>query len=138
MTTLGNFINGTFVPPHSGAYLDDINPSTEEVIAQIPDSDERDIDDAVEAARRAFPAWSRGQPRATPTGGAAHASDAAAPDGDSNRGEGGGRRAGREQQHAGGGGTPPARGGAAPGGRGAPIPRPDCHLRRRRRQCRAA
>ena len=56
---LANFIAGTFVPPHSGDYLDDINPSTEEVIAAIPDSDERDVDDAVQAARRAFPSWSR-------------------------------------------------------------------------------
>jgi aminomuconate-semialdehyde/2-hydroxymuconate-6-semialdehyde dehydrogenase len=56
---LGNFIGGTFVPPRSGSYLDDICPSTEEVIAQIPDSDERDIDDAVQAAKAAFPSWSR-------------------------------------------------------------------------------
>ena len=56
---LGNFIGGAFVPPRSGAYLDDINPSTGKVIAQIPDSDERDVDDAVQAAKRAFPAWSR-------------------------------------------------------------------------------
>jgi aminomuconate-semialdehyde/2-hydroxymuconate-6-semialdehyde dehydrogenase len=54
-----NFINGKFVPPRSGAYFDDINPATTEVIAQIPDSDERDIDDAVRAAKAAFPAWSR-------------------------------------------------------------------------------
>jgi len=56
---LGNFIGGRFVPPHSGAYFDDINPATEEVIASIPDSDSQDIDDAVAAARAAFPAWSR-------------------------------------------------------------------------------
>jgi len=56
---LGNFIGGAFVPPRSGTYLDDINPSTGKVIAQIPDSDERDVDDAVQAAKRAFPAWSR-------------------------------------------------------------------------------
>ena len=56
---LSNFIGGRFEPPRSGAYLDDINPSTEEVIAQIPDSDERDVDDAVQAAKQAFPAWSR-------------------------------------------------------------------------------
>jgi aminomuconate-semialdehyde/2-hydroxymuconate-6-semialdehyde dehydrogenase len=55
---LGNFIGGRFVPPRSGAYLDDVNPATEEVIAQIPDSDGQDIDDAVRAAKSAFPAWS--------------------------------------------------------------------------------
>ena len=56
---LANFIAGTFVPPHSRAYFDDINPATAEVIAQIPDSDERDVDDAVCAAKAAFPSWSR-------------------------------------------------------------------------------
>ena len=40
-------------------YLDDVNPATEEVIARIPDSDGRDIDDAVAAAKAAFPGWSR-------------------------------------------------------------------------------
>ncbi|MGA8807321.1 MAG: aldehyde dehydrogenase [Thermoanaerobaculia bacterium] len=56
---IANFINGEFVPPRSGAYFDDINPATAEVIAAIPDSDERDVADAVRAAKAAFPAWSR-------------------------------------------------------------------------------
>jgi len=56
---LANFINGAFVPPKSDAYFDDISPATAEIIAQIPDSDERDVDDAVTAAKAAFPAWSR-------------------------------------------------------------------------------
>jgi aminomuconate-semialdehyde/2-hydroxymuconate-6-semialdehyde dehydrogenase len=56
---IANFINGEFVPPRSGAYFDDINPATAEVIAAIPDSDERDVDDAVRAAKAAFPSWSR-------------------------------------------------------------------------------
>ena len=58
MQRLANFIGGEFVAPRSGAYFDDINPATEEVIAAIPDSDGRDVDDAVAAARAAFPAWS--------------------------------------------------------------------------------
>ncbi|HUP44947.1 MAG TPA: aldehyde dehydrogenase [Thermoanaerobaculia bacterium] len=56
---LANFIGNEFVPPASGAYFDDIGPATGDVIAQIPDSDGRDIEAAVAAARRAFPAWSR-------------------------------------------------------------------------------
>jgi aminomuconate-semialdehyde/2-hydroxymuconate-6-semialdehyde dehydrogenase len=56
---LANFIGGAFVPPRSGAYIDDINPATEEVIAEIPDSDGQDVDDAVAAAKSAFAAWSR-------------------------------------------------------------------------------
>src|SRR5437763_2505063 len=59
MFRLANFIGGSFVAPRSGTFLDDVNPSTEEVIAAIPDSDERDVDDAVQAAKRAFPAGSR-------------------------------------------------------------------------------
>jgi aminomuconate-semialdehyde/2-hydroxymuconate-6-semialdehyde dehydrogenase len=61
MLTLGNFINGRFVAPKAGTYLDDIDPSTGEVIAQIPDSDAADVEEAVRAARAAFPGW-----RATP------------------------------------------------------------------------
>jgi aminomuconate-semialdehyde/2-hydroxymuconate-6-semialdehyde dehydrogenase len=56
---LANFIGGEFVAPQSGQYLDDIDPATEAVIADIPDSDERDVDAAVQAAKRAFPAWSQ-------------------------------------------------------------------------------
>ena len=48
-----------YVPPASGAYIDDIGPATGEVIARIPDSDARDVDAAVRAANAAFPAWSR-------------------------------------------------------------------------------
>ncbi len=55
---LQNFINGEFVAPKSGRYLDDINPATEEVIAAIPDSDAGDVDAAVAAARAAFRSWS--------------------------------------------------------------------------------
>jgi hypothetical protein len=56
---IANFINGEFVPPRSGAYFDDLNPATAEVIAAIPDSDKRDVDDAVRAAKAAFRSWSR-------------------------------------------------------------------------------
>jgi aminomuconate-semialdehyde/2-hydroxymuconate-6-semialdehyde dehydrogenase len=56
---IANFIDGEFAAPRSGAYFDDINPATGGVIAAIPDSDERDVDDAVRAAKAAFPAWSR-------------------------------------------------------------------------------
>ena len=56
---LANFIDGSFAAPVSGDYIDNIAPATEEVIAHIPDSDARDVDAAVQAAKRAFPAWSR-------------------------------------------------------------------------------
>jgi len=54
-----NFIGGQFRPPASNEYFDDINPATAEVIAEVPDSDGRDIDDAGSAAKAAFPGWSR-------------------------------------------------------------------------------
>lgn len=56
---LANFIGGTFVAPASNAYFDDIEPAGGNVIAQIPDSDRVDVDAAVAAAKRAFPAWSK-------------------------------------------------------------------------------
>ena len=55
---IANFVNGAFVPPQSGEYLDDICPATGDVLAQIPDSDRADVDAAVEAAKRAFESWS--------------------------------------------------------------------------------
>ncbi len=56
---LANFIGGEFVPPTSGAYIDDVEPATGNVIAHIPDSDALDVDAAVGAAHHAFPSWSR-------------------------------------------------------------------------------
>ncbi|HXH90046.1 MAG TPA: aldehyde dehydrogenase [Thermoanaerobaculia bacterium] len=52
-------MGGEFRAPVSGLYFDDVNPATTEVIAEVPDSDERDIDNAVRAAKAAFPAWSK-------------------------------------------------------------------------------
>jgi aldehyde dehydrogenase (NAD+) len=48
------FINGRFVAPRSGKWFDSINPATEEKITEIAEADERDVDAAVQAARRAF------------------------------------------------------------------------------------
>ena len=45
------------VAPQSEQYLENYNPSTGEVYAQIPDSDERDVAAAVAAAQKAFPEW---------------------------------------------------------------------------------
>jgi len=45
-----------------GRTLDVVNPSTGQVIAQIPRMGARDVDDAVRAATRAFPAWSQLDP----------------------------------------------------------------------------
>jgi aminomuconate-semialdehyde/2-hydroxymuconate-6-semialdehyde dehydrogenase len=58
MEKLQNFINGTYVPPKNGQYIDNFEPATGQVYALIPDSDEEDVVDAVEAAEKAFPIWS--------------------------------------------------------------------------------
>jgi aminomuconate-semialdehyde/2-hydroxymuconate-6-semialdehyde dehydrogenase len=55
---LENFIGGDLVAPLSGKFIDNINPATGEVYGQIPDSNEKDIEVAVQAAQNAFPKWS--------------------------------------------------------------------------------
>ena len=53
-----NYINGQLVEPTGKSYLDNVNPATGEVYSHIPDSDERDVQLAVDAAEKAFPVWS--------------------------------------------------------------------------------
>ncbi|MGZ8558783.1 MAG: aldehyde dehydrogenase [Chitinophagaceae bacterium] len=53
-----NYIDGEFYAPVSRNYIDNINPATGEVIGLIPDSNEKDVNEAVAAARKAFPQWS--------------------------------------------------------------------------------
>ncbi|RZA25940.1 MAG: aldehyde dehydrogenase [Proteobacteria bacterium] len=59
MQTILNFIDGRHEAPRAGRYLDNFGPRTGERIGSIPDSDQSDIDRAVTAARKAFPAWRR-------------------------------------------------------------------------------
>jgi len=54
-----NYIDGVFVAPASGKTIDNINPATGEVYGTIPRSDKRDVENAVAAAKRAFPSWSK-------------------------------------------------------------------------------
>ena len=58
MEKITNYINGTFVPPISGVYFENPEPATGRPLSLVPDSDERDVAQAVEAARRAFESWS--------------------------------------------------------------------------------
>jgi len=48
------FVNGEWVVSRSGSYFPAYDPSTEEIIAEVPDANERDVDQAVQAARAAF------------------------------------------------------------------------------------
>ncbi len=52
------YIDGQWVVPQSGNTLDVIDPATEQAFIQIAVGDARDVDKAVEAAARAFPAFS--------------------------------------------------------------------------------
>lgn len=54
------YINGEWVSPDLGGYLDVIDPATEQAFARVAASTEEDIDHAVRAARRAFDSgWSQ-------------------------------------------------------------------------------
>ena len=52
-----NYINGEFILPTSGKMLDNFNPATGQIIAQIPDSNNDDVAKATMAAKRALPDW---------------------------------------------------------------------------------
>jgi aminomuconate-semialdehyde/2-hydroxymuconate-6-semialdehyde dehydrogenase len=58
MQTILNFIDGQHVEPRSRLFFDKVNPATGLAIARVPDSDTHDVEQAVAAAVKAFPAWS--------------------------------------------------------------------------------
>lgn len=58
MQTIKNYINGELIEPTGKQYIDNYNPATGKVYSLIPDSDERDVELATEAALKAFPSWS--------------------------------------------------------------------------------
>lgn len=62
MERIQNYIAGQLKDPLSGLYMDNINPATGRAYSLIPDSDARDVADAVAAAQRAFPAWADSSP----------------------------------------------------------------------------
>ncbi|SFE42055.1 aldehyde dehydrogenase [Thermoflexibacter ruber] len=57
MEKLKNYINGKLILPISRQYIENVNPATGEVYSLIPNSDERDLALAVEAAKGAFTSW---------------------------------------------------------------------------------
>ena len=62
MIIIENYIGGELVKPASGEYLDNFEPATGQVYSSIPDSDDRDVNLATDAAKTAFPVWSRTTP----------------------------------------------------------------------------
>lgn len=58
MQQIKNYINGQLLDSVSGKKLENYNPATGEVYSFLPDSNEKDVEIAVQAALQAFPAWS--------------------------------------------------------------------------------
>ncbi len=62
MQKIANYIDGQLAGPVSGSYLDNYDPARGEIYSLIPDSDTSDVFRAVEAAKKAFPGWSKTPP----------------------------------------------------------------------------
>lgn len=57
MKDLQMYINGRFCESRSGKWIEVLNPSTEEVISRQPDGALEDVEEAINAAEAAQPAW---------------------------------------------------------------------------------
>jgi betaine-aldehyde dehydrogenase len=62
MTSLQNYINGSFVDAAGSETIDVVSPATGEVVAVSPVSNDLDVDAAFGAARTAFTNWKRTTP----------------------------------------------------------------------------
>jgi len=58
-TPVQNYINGQFVPANASSTLDVISPLDGVLLSTVPMSASADLDDAVTAAKKAFPLWSK-------------------------------------------------------------------------------
>lgn len=58
MQKILNYIDGELTGPIGQNYIENFNPAEGKVYSLIPDSDERDVKAAAEAAKKAFPLWS--------------------------------------------------------------------------------
>jgi acyl-CoA reductase-like NAD-dependent aldehyde dehydrogenase len=56
-------IGGELVESESGAWLESINPATEETLGHVPQATAKDVDNAVAAAEKAHPAWAAIEPK---------------------------------------------------------------------------
>jgi len=59
VTSLRNFVNGSWVLSEATEYLEVENPGTGETLGIVPLSTRRDVDQAVRSAKTAFEEWSR-------------------------------------------------------------------------------
>lgn len=58
MEKILNYINGELIAPVSNSFIDNFNPATGKVYSLIPDSDFNDVNNATQAAKDSFSAWS--------------------------------------------------------------------------------
>ena len=58
MEKLLNYIDGQLQKPQADQWLDNYEPATGQVYSLIPDSDDKDVALATQAAKAAFPSWS--------------------------------------------------------------------------------
>src|SRR5436190_3382718 len=59
LVKIRNFIDGKFVEPVAGKYLENIEPATGQPYSLVPDSEASDVELAVAAAEKAFGSWSK-------------------------------------------------------------------------------
>lgn len=57
-TVVDNYVNGSFLPPSTGDYLDVTNPANGSVIGKVAVSNSADVSQVVDAASKALPTWS--------------------------------------------------------------------------------
>lgn len=62
MRQILNYIDGRLTPSAKGRVLDNVEPATGQVFSTLPNSDADDVNAAVLAAQRAFPAWNNSPP----------------------------------------------------------------------------
>src|ERR1700735_5021454 len=62
ITKLTNYINGQWTESHAFEWRDVVNPATGELLASVPLVDAAEVNEAVEGAAAAFPAWRRTPP----------------------------------------------------------------------------
>ena len=53
----GLFVDGAFQRPKSGKYFATTNPATEQQLSEVAQANAKDVDAAVQAARKALPGW---------------------------------------------------------------------------------
>jgi 1-pyrroline dehydrogenase len=63
VTQLRNFVGGEWVDAVEGETMEVLNPATGEVVAEVPRGSEADVERAVEAAKKALPAWLEKTPK---------------------------------------------------------------------------